>query len=204
MQENIQRYEEDIIDLKELWKSLIERQRMIIAITLVMTTAAIAYVLLTKPIYSGSVMVEVGEVLNNATKNKNDKPIVRFYLDKIHNLKNTVSQSTRVSVKIPKGTTNILELSYMSEDKETIRVKLTSAVEYILNRHKEKAKFYEGDDTKIRMSKVVGEIIVHNEAVKPKKTLIVVVAFITGLMFSVFLAFFLEFVSHTKTKEEEK
>ena len=43
-------------------------------------------------------------------------------------------------------------------------------------------------------TKVVDKYVVSEFPVKPKKTLIVVVAFITGLMLSVFLAFFLEFI----------
>ncbi len=50
-------------------------------------------------------------------------------------------------------------------------------------------------------SGLVGEIILNEYPVKPKKKLIVIVAFITGLMLSVFLAFFLEFIK-TPRKEE--
>lgn len=48
---------------------------------------------------------------------------------------------------------------------------------------------------------IVGNIVTQDKPVKPKKTLIVVVAFITGLMLSIFLAFFLEFVSGVKKEE---
>ena len=47
---------------------------------------------------------------------------------------------------------------------------------------------------KIHKTAIVGEIETLDKAVKPKKVLILTVAFITGLMFSVFLAFFLEFI----------
>ena len=52
-------------------------------------------------------------------------------------------------------------------------------------------------------SRVVGEYIIQDHPVKPKKLLIVIVAFITGLMLSVFLAFFLEFLQGTKEEETE-
>jgi capsular polysaccharide biosynthesis protein len=48
---------------------------------------------------------------------------------------------------------------------------------------------------------IVGEIETLDKPIKPKKKLIVVVAFITGLMFSVFLAFFLEFMSGMRREE---
>jgi len=49
---------------------------------------------------------------------------------------------------------------------------------------------------------IVGEIETLESPIKPKKLLIVIVAFITGLMLSVFLAFFLEFLRGAK--EEDK
>jgi len=54
---------------------------------------------------------------------------------------------------------------------------------------------------RIKPTHVVGEVEVLDKPVKPKKALIVIVAFITGLMFSVFLAFFLEFVHSMKKAE---
>ena len=49
--------------------------------------------------------------------------------------------------------------------------------------------------------KVVGEYIAHDYPVKPKKKLILVVAFITGLILSVFLVFFIEFIKSFKEEE---
>lgn len=48
---------------------------------------------------------------------------------------------------------------------------------------------------------IVGSIITQDKPVKPKKALIIIVAFITGLMLSVFLAFFLEFIRGMKEEE---
>ncbi|KYJ86236.1 Wzz/FepE/Etk N-terminal domain-containing protein [Sulfurovum riftiae] len=49
---------------------------------------------------------------------------------------------------------------------------------------------------------IVGEIETLEKPIKPKKKLIVTVAFITGLMLSVFLAFFLEFIRGMKQEDE--
>jgi len=49
-------------------------------------------------------------------------------------------------------------------------------------------------------SEVVGKIITNDHPIKPKKLLIVIVAFITGLILSIFLAFFLEVLEN---KEED-
>jgi len=47
-------------------------------------------------------------------------------------------------------------------------------------------------------SEVIGKIITNNYPVKPKKKLIVVVAFVTGLILSIFLVFFLNFIRDEK------
>ena len=51
-------------------------------------------------------------------------------------------------------------------------------------------------------SKIVGGILTNDYPTKPKKKLIVIVAFVTGLILSIFLVFFLEFLK--SFKEEEK
>jgi len=57
---------------------------------------------------------------------------------------------------------------------------------------------------KMKPTKVVGEIEVLENPIKPKKGLIIIVAFITGLMLSVFLVFFLEFMEGMKKEEDSE
>ena len=54
----------------------------------------------------------------------------------------------------------------------------------------------------IKETKLLGKIILNDYAIKPKKKLIVVVAFVTGLILSIFLVFFMEFIKGFR--EEEK
>lgn len=53
-------------------------------------------------------------------------------------------------------------------------------------------------------TEIIGNIITQEAPVKPKKKLIVIVAFIAGLMLSIFLAFFLEFLQGIKREEESE
>ncbi|HIP44894.1 MAG TPA: hypothetical protein EYG93_06145 [Sulfurospirillum arcachonense] len=53
-------------------------------------------------------------------------------------------------------------------------------------------------------SEIVGKIITNDYPIKPKKKLIVVVAFVTGLILAIFLVFFMEFIQNIKRKEEEQ
>jgi uncharacterized protein involved in exopolysaccharide biosynthesis len=47
-------------------------------------------------------------------------------------------------------------------------------------------------------TEVIGSVMTNDYAIKPKKTLIVIVAFITGFILSIFLVFFLEFIKGFK------
>ncbi|QOY52707.1 Wzz/FepE/Etk N-terminal domain-containing protein [Candidatus Sulfurimonas baltica] len=53
----------------------------------------------------------------------------------------------------------------------------------------------------INNSRVVGDYIVKDYPIAPKKKLIVVVAFVTGLILSIFLVFFMEFIKGFKEEE---
>jgi LPS O-antigen subunit length determinant protein (WzzB/FepE family) len=50
----------------------------------------------------------------------------------------------------------------------------------------------------IQPTKQIGKIITNENPMKPKKRLIVVVAFVTGLVLSIFLVFFMEFIRSFK------
>lgn len=54
----------------------------------------------------------------------------------------------------------------------------------------------------MKPTRTVGELETLDKPIKPKKALIIVAAFITGLMLSVFLAFFLEFLQGVKKTED--
>jgi len=63
---------------------------------------------------------------------------------------------------------------------------------------------YNISPSNLKNASVVGEMQVSDYPVKPKKKLIVIVAFVTGLMFSIFLAFFLEFVKGGQREEDQE
>ena len=50
---------------------------------------------------------------------------------------------------------------------------------------------------------IVGNIMTNDYSVKPKKKLIVVVAFVTGFILSIFIVFFMEFIAGFKKEEDE-
>ena len=56
----------------------------------------------------------------------------------------------------------------------------------------------------IKQTELLGDIITNEYPIKPKKKLIVTVAFVTGLILSVFLVFFIEFIKGIRKEEKIK
>ena len=193
MNENKRYIEEDEIDLKELWKTLVKRKNFIFLFTIFVTISSIIYVSLKNPIpvYSGSVMIEIGEVKSKMTNFTN--------IDNVDNLKNIIKRKYSVSISIPKRTDNLLIIKSLNKNKELIKEDINEVLDFIINRHTSKVKLHD----KYIMTKQIGDISISNTPVnKPKKKLIVTVAFVTGLILSIFLVFFLEFIG--KKEEEDK
>lgn len=60
---------------------------------------------------------------------------------------------------------------------------------------------YNITEQNIRNNEIVGDFIVKDYPIKPKKKLIVIVAFVSGLVLSIFIVFFLNFFRDEKAKE---
>jgi capsular polysaccharide biosynthesis protein len=186
-------YIEDEIDLRELFQTIWNSKKFIVIFTFVITLLAVIYVFLKNPtpIYQGKVFVEIGQIQS--------QNFGQSLLDTPGNLATILELEFDVNTSIPKGTNNLLEISSNNIDKETIKNNLGKSVEFILNRHKENAKFYEN----VIMTKQIGDTSINNTPINtPKKKLIVIVAFITGFILSIFLVFFMQFISGMKKEEK--
>jgi len=182
---------EDEIDLKELWHIIIIYKKFIIIFVSIITIVSLIYVYFKNPIpiYTGNMMIEIGEVKNNNPK--------QIYFDNAYTLKNILEKKFDIEIKIPKkansinNSNNILTIIANNKDKIEIQKKLTNIYLYIKIRHKEKIKLYDN----YIMTKKIGKIVIVNEPInKPKKKLIVIVSFITALILSIFIVFFLDFL----------
>jgi len=121
------------------------------------------------------------------------------------------SQNKIEELKIEKELINNEKIIALQREKENINGETIRKLEHKINIDLVTKKrvlaetiqkyTYNISEQNIQNSKVIGEYITKDYPVKPKKTLIVVVAFITGLMLSVFLAFFLEFIQGNRKEE---
>ena len=194
MENNQKIIQEDEIDLRELFLTLWKKKVFIVLLTFIVTVSSILYINFKpyEPLYQGKLLVEIGEIFNK----NNDSQLIDYpgNLVKIieENLSGLISS-------IPRNTNNLIELSVSSKNKSDIKDTLTSAYDFIVNRHNEKTKLYE----KFTHTKKVGDINIGNEPInKPKKKLIIAVSFVTGFILSIFLVFFMEFIRSFKNKND--
>ena len=189
---------EDEIDLRELFKTIWEKKIFILLFTSIVTIISIVYVFLKNPIpvYQGKIYIEIGQVQS--------QNFVPTSLDNTLDLSEILKLELKVDTNIIKSTTrdrtNLLEVSSNNQSKEEIKKSLEKAVEFIINRHKERAKFYEN----VIMTKQIGNIQIDNNPINMlKKKLIVVVSFVSGFMLSIFIVFFMQFINSIR-KENSK
>ena len=186
--------QEDEIDLRELFKTLWKHKIFILAFTSMVTFIALIYVLLKNPIpiYQGKMYLEIGQI-----QNKNFAPIS---IEKVTDLAYILNLEFKVNSNIPKNTFNLIEITFDNVDKNIINDTLTRVKGFVLEKHKEQTSFYES----VIMTKQIGDIIISNEPInKPKKSLIITVAFVTGFILSIFLVFFIEFIRTLKKEINE-
>ena len=180
---------EDEIDLRELFKTIWDKRFFIIIFTFIITLISFIYVLLKNPtpVYEGILSVQIGEIQSENFGNK--------IIETPQNLSYILEVEFKVNPNIAKGTTSILEIKYSNEDKARIKTILEDVKNFIITKHENDTSFYKN---KI-MTKQIGDITISEEAInKPKKALIVTVAFITGFIFSIFLLFFIQFIQSIK------
>jgi uncharacterized protein involved in exopolysaccharide biosynthesis len=179
-------YHEDEIDLRDLFKTIWDKRIFVLVFTFLVTLISFVYIFFKNPIpiYQGKAYIEIGQIQS--------QNFGQSFLDTTDNLAEVLSLELKVDAEGKSNkSTNLLEITSNNKDKQIIKNNLESSIAFILNRHKEKAKFYEN----VIMSKQIGDITISDQAInKPKKTLIVVVSFVTGFILSIFLVFFIQFI----------
>ncbi|WP_419233755.1 Wzz/FepE/Etk N-terminal domain-containing protein [Aliarcobacter cryaerophilus] len=190
---------EDEIDLRELFKTIWDKRFFIIIFTFIITLIFFIYVLIKNPtpVYEGKIYFEMGEMKGETygsklIENTND---LASLINITFNENSSFSKEENPNALLKKDTTKILEITYFGENKDNIKNKLEKIKEFIMVRHQKLSNFY---DIAVQ-TKQIGDIKISEEAInKPKKALIVTVAFITGFILSIFLLFFIQFIQSIK------
>ncbi len=179
------------IDLRKFCIEIWEKKIFILSMTIFFIVISLAYVTfkIPTPIYSGKILLEIGEVHSNEFGLK--------IIDDPKDLSEIIQAELKVKTSIPRNTTKLLEIIVENENKEIIKKDLSLVIELVLARHKQKAKFYEN----VIMSKVIINEINNEPINKVKKNFIVLISSLTGSILSIFLIFFIKFIQNIRKGE---
>jgi len=138
-------YQEDEIDLKELFKSLWLKKNFIIGVTTVITLLAGIYAFNKTPIYQATALIEIGNYkLHNNNNNNNNKAILDsasdlskklniLFIDMFKNEKDREFEITSIST--PKKVNNFIEIKAEAISNELASQEIITIVSYIENKH---------------------------------------------------------------------
>ena len=139
-------YQEDEIDLKELFKILWAKKILIISLTFAITLLAGIYAFNKTPIYEATALVEIGnyKLHNNNNNNNNNKAILDSTADLskklnllfIDMLKNEKDRKVEISsISVPKKSNNFIEIKAEAISNEIASREILKVVDYIKNKH---------------------------------------------------------------------
>lgn len=205
--------EEQVISIGEILESIKKRWKLIVIITLTATilSGIISFFVL-KPKYEASTKLFIGkEEGSEQSYNQSDvimyKQLMKTYSEtiKTKDLVGRVIQGVKTDLKVKDilagltvvnvMDTQILEVKFQSKDPEEAR----AIVEGVTNEFIATSKSLVANGN----VRVIEEVVTPENPVSPNKTMNISIAFLLGLMVSLGMCFFLEFLDNTfKSKEE--
>ena len=137
-------YQEDEIDLKELFGILWAKKILIISITMLITVLAGIYAFNKTPIYEATALVEIGHYKNNNNNNNNNNVLVDsvpelvkklnlLFIDLLKNEKD--KKATIISISTTKGVSGFLDIKSEASSNELAINETNKVVSYIHNKH---------------------------------------------------------------------
>ncbi len=134
--------QEDEIDLRELFKTLVKHKMKIVLITLAVTISAVIYALSAPKVYEAKAILRIGEY---KTENSNDKVVLSdanvlskelgiLYIDILKNAKDKEAKIDRIEV--PKNQKNFLEITANGSSNKAAETEIQKVVDYVQEKHK--------------------------------------------------------------------
>ena len=153
--------QEDEIDLKEIFKILINSKKLIITITLIITTLGAIYSFQKVPKYESSALIEIGQY--NTFENENillesaSKLIQNLNIVFIHKSNEDIN-----SLSIKTIENKLIQVEIRKPSKELSKKTLNEIIRYIENRHSGLEKRNNQSTQKILTRKIANKIVTIN------------------------------------------
>lgn len=175
-------YQDDEIDLFELFQTLWQQKWLILATTLIAPLLAFVFTV-SQPVkpdtFQGKALIEIGSYVSQDG--------VLQIIERTQDLAVIISQQLKVQANVPKTSVKLLEIQTSSIDQEKSAEKLQEAIDFVLHRH-EKFTSNQLKENVIQPTQLVGQASFDRVSPKDKLKLILAVAFVLGGMLGVFMA----------------
>ncbi|MGJ0288458.1 Wzz/FepE/Etk N-terminal domain-containing protein [Aliarcobacter cryaerophilus] len=127
--------QEDEIDLRELFKTILDKKVFIIVFTFVITLIAAIYAYNKTPIYEAKALLEIGEYKKNPVDDAValEKKLSTIFIDMEKNLKDKTSEISNIYVV--KGLKNFLEIKSESTSNEEAKNEILKVLTFVQNEH---------------------------------------------------------------------
>jgi uncharacterized protein involved in exopolysaccharide biosynthesis len=140
----------EVIDLRELFNTILKNKKILFLITFVGTMLAIVYVFVATPKYEAQALVEIGSYkVEQIADNGKSKTIEKVYLDNANAIKakldtlfidaekNIKNKKAEIkSISVPKSSKSLLKIKALAVSNKDAKDKIDNIVSYIQNRHK--------------------------------------------------------------------
>lgn len=143
MNEVVHTKQEDEIDLRELFKTIMQYKKFIVVMTVSITLLAVVYSLLKTPIYEVKALIEIGDYKADNNNNNNkilldnvtqlEKKMTTLFIDMVKEEPNKEVEIN--SITVPKGLTNFLEIKSEAMSNESAVKGIEKVVEHIQKEH---------------------------------------------------------------------
>lgn len=206
---------EEIIKIEDIMDVLIKRWKMILSITLIATIfSAIISFFIISPKYEASTKVFIGKENSQGQEQRYDNNDVQMYQKLLKTYAEIIKTNDLVEKAInsekldlvsedilegltvtPRADTQILEISYTSNDKLLAKEVVDSITNEFI---KSSTELISNGNVKI-----IESVKVPENPVSPNKKMNIAIAFLLGLMVSIGASFLIEFMDNTfKNKEQ--
>ncbi|HEY9018782.1 Wzz/FepE/Etk N-terminal domain-containing protein [Thiomicrospira sp.] len=175
-------YQDDEIDLFELFQTLWQQKWLILATTLIAPLLAFVFTV-SQPVkpdmFHGKALIEIGAYASHDG--------VIHTIERTQDLALIINQQLKVEANVPKASVKLLEIQISNIDQEKSAEKLQEAIDFVLDRH-ENFTSNQLKEYVIQPTQLVGQASIERVAAKDRLKLILAVAFVLGGMLGVFIA----------------
>ncbi len=178
---------DDEIDLFELWDGLVEQRILIVSLFLLSLGFAFIFIWQSPSIYQATAKLQVQQV--QQVQQTKDEVSPYSSIEPATKTAELLSGTASARISAVKRVSGILIVSSSGSDQVKIKQNILDTIQMIQKRHLQIfTKLKQNGSIEILPTVIIGEVQVTSEPIKPKKSLILAVAGVLGLMLGVFIA----------------